>query len=383
MIKFDRAAANQSVMAPDAPIITIPNGDWAIGFILGLTGITTGDNPQYLLSTGNFGASSSFNVVYFTSGYNVSAQQARLAVYADTQTTQASSITSANAFTQGYHLFIIQRSAGVVTLRRCEITGVARSAADVVAEGSSTGANFLATLNGTGLRFGSRLDDIANRKSDQAQGRTFMIAGTLTDGEVARLANGEEVTALGKTLAYYSRMSSVSDVADQGPNGVAFSVVGSPTTSAEPPYASAVEPPDEEPPVVESAISITPPAAERIFQRTGSSADVQLAGAYTGAEPASIEYRLYAEDGVTAVAGWAALVSTVGSGVWTATASIPQGGKLRIAVRGKATDGTVLATSEPSASRFAVGDLFGVIGSSSAEKLFDSTSGSGDRKSVV
>lgn len=374
MIKFSRGLANQSISAPDLAVLTIPDGDWAIGFVLRFDGVVNGDNPQYPLSTGTFGASRSLNFSYFTSGYvTTPAFQSKMVVYADNVTTVDAALVSASSVTAGTHLYVLQRQTGVVTLYRCEVQSTVRSAADVISEGSTTRTNFIKELDGFGLKFGSRLDDTANRKLDQSMGRSFMITGALTVDEIARLASGEEITGLGKSVVYYSRMSSISDVADRGPNAVPFTVNGSPTTSAEPAYPSGTVVPDPQP---TDGLTLVPPDSHKMYQRIGGAASVSISGTYTGTAPASFEYRMYAPDGTTARTAWATLNATASGGNWSATQSIPTISKSRIAVRTKSSTGAVLAEVMATTS-FGVGGLIAIIGSSSADKLDDSTSGTG------
>lgn len=370
MIKFSRTAANQSVSAADSPILTLPNGDWCIGFIVGFDGLVSGDNPQYLISTGSYGGAGSFNVLYNTLGAAAgSAYYGRMSVYADNATATVPPLLTTTNISTGYHLYIVQRSSGVVTVRRCEITSSAKSANDVIADGSSTSSVFLKELNGAGLKIGSRFDDTANRKADQSISRVFMLASTLTESEIARLANGEEITAIGKTPVWYTRMSDVSDVADRGPNNLAFTVNGSPTTSAEPPFSGAAEQP------VTNTVDVIAPTANRIYQRFSGSASIPLSGSYVGVIPTSIEYQLYAADGVTVAKAWAEIPSAViTGGSWSGTVQIPEGGKYQLEVQSK-NSSNVLAVSGVKANQFGVGDIVASIGSSSAEHLFTIDSG--------
>lgn len=128
----------------------------------------------------------------------------------------------------------------------------------------------------------------------------------------------------------------------------------------------------------EAGATLTEPRAERIYQRVGSSAVVELAGTFTGTAPASIEYQLYALDGSTIVKPWMDAGATFGASSWTAAPSMPapsNGKKYRIAVRAKNSSGAVLATTAVSANRFGVGDIIFVIGSSSASAWFNNGSG--------
>lgn len=116
--------------------------------------------------------------------------------------------------------------------------------------------------------------------------------------------------------------------------------------------------------------------AERIYQRNGTSIPIAMAGTYAGTVPTAIEYQLYDADGAVVLKPWTVVSNaTITNGTWTGTPSVPQGGMYRRQVRSM-NGSTVLAQGPIETELFGVGDLFAVIGSSSAEKRFDSVSGS-------
>lgn len=125
-----------------------------------------------------------------------------------------------------------------------------------------------------------------------------------------------------------------------------------------------------------TAVTVVSPDNERIFQRIGTSATVGLSGTCTGEAPASIQYRLMSRDGLTEIKTWADIGATFpAGGSWAATPSIPQGAqKYRIQVRSVRTNATVIATSDLAFNAFGVGDLIGMIGSSSANSWSYSSS---------
>lgn len=126
-----------------------------------------------------------------------------------------------------------------------------------------------------------------------------------------------------------------------------------------------------------NAITVAELVAEKIYPRNGTSAAVPLSITYTGTQPTSIEYQLYAVDRATVRQAWAAAGATIVAG-GTATASplMPQGQeKYTIAVRSKDASGVVLATSVVSTNRFGVGLWIACAGSSSSTTWFGSGSG--------
>lgn len=116
-------------------------------------------------------------------------------------------------------------------------------------------------------------------------------------------------------------------------------------------------------------ITVVSPIDDKIFIRSNGAAAVALSGSYSGHTPATIEYQLYAANGTTVLQAWTALTATIGSGTWSATPSVPQGGMYRIAVRSSQ------ATSAIHANLWGVGAACAVAGSSSAEYLFTDKSG--------
>ena len=382
MQKFNRAAGNHSVSTPDNILLTIPAGQpWWLPFTVRYEGLVTGDAPQYFISTGNFGAAGSLNIAFYTLGATTSSNhQGRILVFADTITATADTpIVSATKLSTGTHQYVLLSDGQAVFLYRCPIVdGVIATEANVVLEGSSTSPFLLKELNGSAFVIGGRADGAANRRSDQSHGRTAFGLGSITLAEIARLANGEDlVTDLKKTPVVYVRLSSVTDVADAGPNKLPFTVSGSPTTSAEPAYNFRGTPVEPEP-QPENAITLVMPTAERIYQRVNGEALVKIAGATTGAAPVSVERRLYKTDGAEVAAPYAGADATFGANIWEANTAVPAGpGKRRGQVRSKNASGTVLAESAISTERFGVGDIQACIGSSGAERLFLSTSGTG------
>lgn len=117
-----------------------------------------------------------------------------------------------------------------------------------------------------------------------------------------------------------------------------------------------------------NALYLTPPPTHWMTQHVNGVAPVPFSFTYTGVQPATIEYALYDPDGTLRV-DWAAAGATiVPGGTGNATPNMPAGAKkYRLAIRGKTSGGAVLATSATSDTTFGVGELIGMVGSSSAE----------------
>lgn len=464
-VKFNRAAGNQAISTPDNAVLTYPATDFALCFVVTFDGLTTGDNPQYILANSPLGSNGSLNLIYNTSGAVTTSLRNKLQLKLNN--VSGSSMVSLNNNVQGAsYLFALQRSGTTLTLRRCPIlTTSPVDGSAVVADGSITASS---AYDGTaGMFIGARNDLDVTRACDQSLGRFFRFDGTLTDLEVARLAYGEEITALGKTPAWYVRLDTISDTADRGASALPFTVSGAPATSANQP-GFGFDPTLKAPtittlPVIGGAAQVgaaigytpgtvtgtapitrtqqwridsgtgpvnitgataatyTPVTADAgkqlsvlqtetnaqgadakfsasvsvaaagvandltlvltnnsVRQRIGTAANVPVSGTYVGTVPTKIQRQIYAPDGVTIIQPWADVSgATIGGGAWSGTPSIGQGGPFRMAVRSLDGTNAVLATSAINASLFMVGALFASIGSSSSEKLFDSTSGTG------
>ena len=127
-----------------------------------------------------------------------------------------------------------------------------------------------------------------------------------------------------------------------------------------------------------SQIASTDQTANRIWQRAAGVASLPFSGTYAGTVPSSIEVELYASDGTTVSAAWAALTgATISGGTWSGTLAVPQGGMYRFAARSKDGGDAVLTTGTVSTNLWGVGDLFGLIGSSSTVGWYTSSSGTG------
>lgn len=112
----------------------------------------------------------------------------------------------------------------------------------------------------------------------------------------------------------------------------------------------------------------------RIFQRRGGKANIALQGTYTGITPHSIEACVMLDQHV--VVSWQALSGlSFQDNSWCGIiADVPQGGMYSVALRARGEAGEVVAHTSGQ-GLWGVGDLYGIIGSSSAERWF--TIGSG------
>lgn len=380
MFKFNRAAGNQSLSTADNALLTFPNSDWLLGFIVRFDGVTGGDVTQYLFSSGNFAAAGSLNVVFYGAGVSGTTLQGHVAVYANTlSNANAPALLSSQQFSSGEYYFFIERSGGVVNLYTCPIlTSRPIDGSALVLQATTSGGTSAAIsaivreLNGSGFMYGSRVDNTVDRKCDQSMSRMLRIDRALTQLEKARLAYGEEIADLGYAPLTYVRASSITDITDRSQNALPYTVAGSPTTSTEPTFGYV---PGQTPQPDPEAITIDNSKQRNFLQSGGSSAVAPFSGALSGTQATSIEVQLISATGVAG--GFQTLQAvSITTTNYSGTLVVPDGGPYTWVVR-KKSGTTVLATSSNSTAKFWVGDIIAAAGSSSAEYLFTSKSGSG------
>lgn len=125
-------------------------------------------------------------------------------------------------------------------------------------------------------------------------------------------------------------------------------------------------------------LTCTDQTNHQIFQRIGTTKSISFAGTYPGVAGTTIEIQLYASDGTTILNAWTALTSTsITGGNWSGLLNTPQGGLYRFAARFKNGGGAVTAISPVTTNLWGVGALILPIGSSSAVKWCDASSGTG------
>lgn len=273
-VKFNRAAASTFFSAPDHTGLTIPASPttWALGILVCFDGLTTGDNPQHLISTKSTGQSGAFNLVYQTEAAATSHRN-RLTMYFNTLTTPTLVTVNDNRAGDKW-LFVFQQTGTTVTVRRCPIlANMPSDGSAVVADGT---AERNAVLNGSGLWLGARANLTADKMCDQSLGRVFFMADTLTDLEVAKLAHGMEVTDLDKSPLWYARLDNADDFVNRGSLPIAFTKNGDITTSESQPafgYSAPAKPMINDAPTiiggaVGQAASYTPAEAINSAGRT-------------------------------------------------------------------------------------------------------------------
>ncbi len=113
----------------------------------------------------------------------------------------------------------------------------------------------------------------------------------------------------------------------------------------------------------------------RIIQRTGQQAVVKVEGAIGIPLPAQIEVRLLAANDNAPLTEWTALTQPViAEGYWGGIIHAPAGGPYRLEVRSLDTHGNE-SGRVAGKNAWGVGDIFAVLGSSTAERWFAVTPG--------
>jgi len=224
-IKFSRAA-NSGLTAPDSDSFALP-ANFTLGLILSLEGANATSDTYTLISNGPFAnGSSNFNLNNALNGYP------NAIGYTRNGSTSLIATPSSIVEAGGKYLVVFERSGGVSKIRWTPT----RRTAPVDGSGVlSTGALPNPPIeNGLGP-FRISGDGSTVRANDHAIGRVFIMQGTLTDLEMARLAYGEDIIAqLGKTVQMYVRMDTPDDVVDRGPSTNVFSVTGTITQGGDP-----------------------------------------------------------------------------------------------------------------------------------------------------
>jgi hypothetical protein len=246
---------NQSISAPDHPSLTIPEGDFTIGFIMRLDGVMTGE-AQTILSTGNFQEAGSFQITYQPLGNTLAN---RIAIYRNTVSTSLVSSAAALGDAGAVFAYFVRRSGGTLGLFKCSILSSAPAdGSAVVADG--TVANNAMYDGARGWTIGARADKAANRSLDHSLGRIFLVPEALSTLEMSRYAYGEDIVAqLGKIVSAYVRFDTPDDIADRSANANVFTVNNGPLTASavEPPFGYA---PAATPPTINGAPEISGPA---------------------------------------------------------------------------------------------------------------------------
>lgn len=357
-IRFTTGGSPQYLDAPDVAAATFPNGDWTLCFFLNVNGsVGAAAVSKYVVSTGVFGTAGTLHAFWQSNSSNVNLSL------------NGSFTAAGGTHASGWRLYALRRSGTTYSTRVCPILTTAPS------DGSAVSQTFTTTLSdaldGAGLTIGARQSDKeASRLLNDTLTRVFRYDGALTDFEIARLAFGLTITDIGYNPAWYVPMTTADDFTDVK-GAISFSKVGTPTTDTEPPFGY----------VAPTGDTITPTdfTNHKIFQRTGTSANIIFSGTKSGVTPTDVQVQLYAADGATVLQSWTTLTSaTITSATFSGTLSVPQQPNMyRFAVRSRNSGSTPIVTSTVTTSQWGVGDIWALVGSSTPEKWANTSSGVG------
>lgn len=212
--------------------LTLPDGDWCIGLRVKFDS-AAGTAFQYILSTNNFGASNSINI--FLVEASVSAPEAnglKVEVRNSSGTIADQYSGSVADITSGEWLVIAQRVSGSLQFKGCLVGGSVQtwntSATTASISGSSNGGNWF---------YGARADLSTARFFEEHAGQLFFIKGeTLSDTQIADLANGDDLDDVGVTSANiefnFTPNAPDATVSDDAGNGYVLTRYGSSWPSA-------------------------------------------------------------------------------------------------------------------------------------------------------
>lgn len=128
----------------------------------------------------------------------------------------------------------------------------------------------------------------------------------------------------------------------------------------------AVYAPANAPPANGNGITFVEPGSSRIYPRIGGKADIDMAGAFTGAVPDDVQVQVM--NGAAVALSYRSLTNLViANGQWSGRlVGVPEGGMYRAAIRTRAAGGTL---GELTSSNFwGVGAIFALLGSSTPAK---------------
>ena len=189
---FDES--NDDVQITDDPVLTLPDGSWAIAGWLKLDN-NTGTLFQYFLSWGGASASPSINLLFNEASAASNPNELRFLI-ADSGGDQANGTSTGTPGTStAWQHIIVQRSVSTYT-----------QYVDGSADGSTVNAGVDAINVGTALYFGARSDEDADRRfgGDMAEWAKWDRA--LIDTERAALASGFSPLFFPRELKWYVPM---------------------------------------------------------------------------------------------------------------------------------------------------------------------------------
>ena len=188
---FDES--NDDVQITDDPVLTLPDGNWAIAGWVKLDN-NTGSLFQYFFSWGGASASPSINLL-FNEASAANPNELRFLI-ADSGGDQANGISTGTPGTStAWQHIIIQRAVSTYT-----------QYVDGSADGSATNAAVGAIDVGTALYFGARSDEDADRRFGGDMAEWAKWDRVLTADEQAALATGFSPLFFPQELKWYLPM---------------------------------------------------------------------------------------------------------------------------------------------------------------------------------
>jgi chitodextrinase len=222
-IRFDESASpSQYFTIADNTALTLPNGNWSVGFWAKVNS-NQGSVTKYVLSTGAWGGTGSFNIMLGEPG-NTSFSNKWVARMQGVQLASSSAPGGDGI----WRLVIVQRRGTLFELYFAGIGGTPTLQA-------SANVGTLGSLNGGNWIMGGRADFAADRFFSGDLAEMFMGNFSLTTNEITQLASGSTITGIGKSpVFYHSVVKSGTTLLDQSGNGFNATQSGNPMTAPHP-----------------------------------------------------------------------------------------------------------------------------------------------------
>lgn len=341
-VYFDATTASEFYTIPDSASFDLPNSDWFVGGLVYIRHV--GGGNRWIASIGQNG-----------SPQNVQIYQNANKIAVSCNGGSTTSVTQTDTLTPDRWYSIFARRSG--TNLDCVVVPLSTLTPSVTTAAIGTPAAITPTFatNSIGCRSSSQ----TSTYFDGAVSYFVVGTGSLSNSEVVQLAQGVDITTLGKTLRVYTEFNSASaTITDSSGNGNTANRNGTPKSVGGPDFTGL-------------AVRITSSATQsrgRVWQRQGTSRNITFTGTYQGA-PSGIEARIIGTAN-TQVTPWANCITPT-AGNWSVTLNVPQGlSDYILEVRHKDNTARMSRTLYP----FGVGDIIMYTGQSNANNM--ATSGS-------
>lgn len=198
------------VSIADRPELTLPNGDWSLGWLFTATDATS-TGYQLMARTGNGGEIGGMCFMFEPVGSGT-ANSGKIYIQVNGTTSNSRCATPGVIEAGKSYIYVAQRVGGLLYGKLCPVKSAAPADAATVLTSAAFAVGI--ALDGVqGLILG--VHNVTNRRLGMAMGRVFLAHKALTDAEISELALGKEITQFAAPLVYL-RMNDHADVVDTG-----------------------------------------------------------------------------------------------------------------------------------------------------------------------